>query len=172
MTPQQLLQCMPLAGARASVFAGPLTDSMIEFSISTPKAQAAYLAHLCHESGSLRYTEEIADGRAYEFRKDLGNVEPGDGEKYKGRALIQITGRNNYKLCGAALGLPLEGSPELLSLPANAARASAWFWNSKGLTALAESDKFGAITKLINGGYNGLDDRIGHWLRIRKVLGV
>jgi len=172
MTPQMLLQCMPYAGTQAVTFAQPLTDAMREFGIETQKQQSAFLSQLCHESGSLRYTEEIADGSAYDGRADLGNTQPGDGPRYKGRGLIQITGRANYRQCGNALGLDLISEPSLLALPANACRSAAWFWKSKALNGLAETDKFGSLTKAINGGYNGLDDRIGHWLRIRKVYGL
>lgn len=172
MSPETLLAMIPFAGQRAALFAVALTDAMEEFEIHSSMRQAAFIAQLAHESGSFRYTQEIADGSAYEGRLDLGNTKPGDGKRFKGRALIQITGRANYESCGAALSLDLIGSPELLQGTEAACRASGWFWKTKGLNALADKDAFGAITKKINGGYNGLDDRIGHWLRIRKVLGL
>lgn len=172
MTPATLLQIMPLAGARVETFADPLTEAMIEFLIDSPRRQAAFLAQICHESGSLRYTEEIADGSAYEGRKDLGNAQPGDGPRFKGRGLIQITGRSNYRQCGDALGHNFVVSPGLVALPENACRSAAWFWKSRSLNDLADKDQFGALTKKINGGYNGLDDRIKHWLLARKVLGL
>ncbi len=128
MTPQELLRVMPHAGERVNTFAAPLTAAMAEYGIDTPQRKAAFLAQLAHESGSLRYVREIADGMAYEGRKDLGNVQPGDGPKYKGRGLIQITGRANYLSCGAALGLPLVDHPELLEEPSNACRSAGWFW--------------------------------------------
>ena len=172
MTPETLLKIMPGAGPRASVYADPLTKAMDEFSISTPKRQAAFLAQVCHESGSLRYTEEIASGSAYEGRVDLGNTQAGDGIKYKGRGLIQLTGRANYIRCGDALGINLVESPSRLAEVALACQSAGWFWWSNRLNEEADRDRFGMLTKLINGGYNGLDDRILHWLRARKVLGL
>jgi putative chitinase len=172
MTADELLQMMPFAAARAATYAGPLSNAMLEFHIDTPRRQAAFLAQVCHESGSLRYVKEIADGSAYEWRPDLGNVHAGDGAKFKGRGLLQITGRANYTRAGTALFLDLLNSPELLELPDNACRSAAWFWKTRGLNKFADTDRFGALTKTINGGYNGLDDRIIHWLRIRKCLGL
>lgn len=172
MTPRELLKMMPLAGHRSEIYAGPLTDTCIEFEITTPQRQAAFLAQLCHESGSLRYVEEIASGDAYEGRTDLGNTELGDGRRFKGRGLPQITGRDNYLTCGLALGLDLIGNPELLEQPLPASRSAGWFWKTKNLAQLADADKFGSLTHRWNGGYNGLDDRIIHWLRIRKILGL
>lgn len=163
---------MPFAGPRADTFAGPLTLAMAEFGIDTPKRQAAFLAQVCHESGSLRYTLELADGRGYEGRADLGNTEPGDGPRYKGRGLIQVTGRANYRDCGIALGLNLIEQPDLLESTPGACRSAGWFWRSKNLNRFADDDRFGSLTKAINGGYNGLDDRIQHWLRARRALGV
>ena len=172
MTPDQLLKIMPFSGSRSAVFAEPLTKAMAEFGISTPERQAAFLAQLAHESGSLKYMRELANGSAYEGRLDLGNTQPGDGPKFLGRGPIQITGRANYSACGVALGLPLTEQPELLEQPQNGCRAAGWFWRRAGLNELADGLKFGAITKKINGGYNGLDDRIAHWLRARRELGL
>jgi putative chitinase len=163
---------MPFAAARATTYAAPLTSAMLEFDIDTTKRQAAFLAQVCHESGSLRYVKEIADGADYEGRRDLGNVTPGDGPRFKGRGLLQITGRANYASCGAALHLDLMASPEILELPQNACRSAGWFWATRALNKHADADHFAALTKAINGGYNGLDDRIQHWLRIRGVLGI
>jgi putative chitinase len=172
MTPAELASMMPFGSNRATNFAVPLTDAMAEFEIDTPRRQAAFLAQLAHESGSLRYVKEIADGSAYEGRKDLGNTSPGDGVKYRGRGLIQVTGKANYTACGLALGLDLLSSPELLETPENACRSAGWFWQWKKLNEHADADRFGALTRAINGGYNGLDDRISHWLRIRRILGL
>lgn len=172
MSPDELTHMMPFAAARADTYAGPLSRAMIEFDIDTAKRQAAFMAQVCHESGSLRYVKEIADGSAYEGRKDLGNVSAGDGPRFKGRGLLQITGRANYARCGSALHLDLIASPELLELPENACRSAGWFWGVHALNRHADADHFGTLTKAINGGYNGLDDRIIHWLRIRKCLGL
>ena len=171
MTPAELASMMPYAASRAQTFAEPLTAAMAEFEINTPRRQAAFLAQLAHESGSLRYVKELADGNGYEGRKDLGNTSPGDGVKYKGRGLIQITGKANYRACGMALGLDLLSSPELLETPVNACRSAGRVWKWKNLNQHADTDSFGSLTRAVNGGYNGLDDRIHHWLRCRKVLG-
>src|SRR5688500_5004575 len=98
---------MPLAGGRAQLYAPHINEAMREFGISTPLRQAAFVAQVCHESGSLRYAREIADGSAYEGRADLGNIKPGDGPRFRGRGLLQITGRANYVRCGAALNMDL-----------------------------------------------------------------
>lgn len=163
---------MPYAGRRADTFAAPLTAAMDEFDISTPQRQAAFLAQIAHESASLHYTRELADGLAYEGRGDLGNTQSGDGPRYKGRGLLQITGRANYAACGAALGTDLLANPEFLELPVGAARSAAWFWKQHGLNRYADTDSFGTLTKAINGGFNGLDDRISHWLRARAAMRI
>lgn len=173
MTPEQLLTIMPFATrARAETYAPLLTATMQEFEIDTPKRKAAFIAQVGHESGSLKYTLELADGSAYEGRKNLGNVEPGDGKRFKGRGLMQITGRANYEACGRDLGLDLISNPELLEQPAHASRSAGWYWRTHNLNRFADWDQFGALTKAINGGYNGLDDRIQLWLAARKVFGL
>lgn len=172
ITIDQLRAIMPGARQRAPVFLGPLNVAMAEFDINSPKRCAAFLAQIAHESGEFRYMREIASGETYEGRKDLGNTEPGDGKRYKGRGPIQITGRANYELCGKALGLDLIGHPELLELPEHGCRGSAWFWAHNRLNRFADADNFGALTKAINGGYSHLDERIKYWLRARAVLEV
>jgi len=164
---------MPYAGKRAEVFLDPLNRAMDEFRIDAPARQAAFLAQIAHESGSLRYVLELASGSAYEGRKDLGNVEPGDGVKYKGRGLIQITGRSNYRQCSAALfgdSEHLIDHPEILEQPEHACRSAAWFWDSRGLNAKADKSEFERITRVINGGINGLADRLAYYDKALKVL--
>lgn len=172
MTPDELRAAMPYSGTRATAYAQPLTTAMAEFGIDSPKRQAAFLAQIAHESGSLAYVLEIADGTAYEGRLDLGNVRPGDGPRFKGRGLLQITGRSNYLACGAALGLSLVDHPQLLEVPTAAARSAGWYWQRQGLNRFADSDSFAALTKAINGGYTHIDDRIRAWLTARKALKV
>lgn len=171
LTPTLLMRLMP-ACLVAEVHADHLERAMTSADITTPARRAAFLAQCAHESGQLRWVEEIADGSAYEGRPDLGNNEPGDGKRYKGRGWLQITGKTNYDRCSKALKLDLVATPELLTTPENAARAAAWFWQTRQLNELADRDQFGLITRRINGGFNGLDDRIKHWLRARRVLGV
>ena len=96
----------------------------------------------------------------------------GDGQKYRGRGLIQITGHDNYERCGEALGLDLLSRPELLELPQHAAASAAWFWQQKGLNTLADRGDFETITRKINGGLNGLADRLALWTKAREALGV
>lgn len=138
------------------------------------KRAAAFIAQIGHESGQLCYVREIwgstAAQRGYEGREDLGNTVPGDGRKYCGRGLIQITGRANYAKCGEALGLDLINRPELLELPQHAAMSAAWFWKLKGLNDLADRDEFNTITRRINGGLNGLAERLEIWKKARAVL--
>jgi putative chitinase len=100
----------------------------------------------------------------------LGNTQPGDGFRYRGRGLIQITGRANYTECGAALGFDLEGEPEKLGEPELAARSAAWFWDSRSLNDLADNGDFMAITKRINGGLNGYADRVARFETAMDVL--
>jgi putative chitinase len=172
----QLLAIMPLAGTRVPLFVQPLNEAMDEFGITTAHRQCAFLAQLAHESGELRYVRELADGTAYEppsaKAADLGNAEPGDGPRFRGRGLLQVTGRANYGRCGAALGLDLIGQPELLEAPVGACRSAGWFWQTHGLSDLADVDRFGTITRTINGGFTHLDERLAYWLRARKAVGL
>lgn len=98
-----------------------------EGQINTATRQAAFLVQLAHESGELVYMEEIASGEAYEERKDLGNTQPGDGKRFKGRGPIQFTGRSNNRMAGKALGLDLETHPESVATPEVGFRTSVWF---------------------------------------------
>jgi putative chitinase len=124
---------------------------------------AHFMAQLCHESGSFRYMEEIASGQAYEGRANLGNTQPGDGKRYKGRGPIQITGRANYRRYGKRLGIDIERHPEIASYPSIGLWLALEYWAVNGLNTFADADNIMAITKAINGGTNGLDDR-KNWL--------
>jgi len=174
ITEQQLLQILPNAGRQAGVFVPALNVAMNKFAIVTRLRIAAFIAQVGHESGQLVYVREIwgptpAQAK-YEGRKDLGNTVAGDGFKYRGRGLIQITGRANYAACGEALGLDLLSKPELLELPQHAAMSAAWFWSTKGLNTLADKGDFVKITRRINGGLNGQADRQGLYDKALKVL--
>ena len=174
ITTQQLLQILPSAGAKAGVFAPVLNTAMQRYQIVGNKRVAAFIAQIGHESGQLVYVREIwgptpAQAK-YEGRKDLGNTVPGDGFKYRGRGLIQITGRANYAECGEALGLDLINHPELLEKPQHACMSAAWFWASRGLSTLADAGKFDTITRRINGGQNGATDRQALYDKALKVL--
>jgi len=161
--------------ARIKLFLEPLNLALEEFNLGTPLRVAHFLAQIAHESGEFRYVKEIASGAAYDtgpLAVKLGNTPEadGDGQRYKGRGLIQITGKTNYRTCGAALKLDLIKSPELLEQPVNAVRSAAWFWNSRNLSLFADKDDVLSITKRINGGYNGLEDRKKYLDLAKKVI--
>lgn len=119
-----------------------------------------------------RNPERIAN-RVYANRMNNGNEASGDGWKYRGRGLIQLTGKENYTKCGDTLKIDLVNKPDLLAQDANAAVAAAcWFWDSRKLNGFADQDNIMTITKLINGGYNGLEDREQYLERAKKVLGI
>lgn len=115
ITANQLAKCLGIPLDRAQVWAHPLNAAMQRYGIDTKARQAAFLAQIGHESGRLRYVRELwgptPAQRRYEGRKDLGNTQPGDGKRFMGRGLIQVTGRANYTTCGQALGLPLLEQP-------------------------------------------------------------
>ena len=174
ITVQQLLQIFPNAGQVAGVFVPVLNTAMNRYQIIGTKRVAAFIAQIGHESGQLKYVKEIwgptAAQARYEGRKDLGNTVAGDGSKYRGRGLIQITGRANYMACGEGLGLDLIKQPELLEKPQHACMSAAWFWATKGLSTLADAGQFDKITQRINGGQNGAVDRQALFARALKVL--
>lgn len=176
LTLEALRFTMPQAGVQADKFFPALDSACDEFEINTPIRVAAFIAQIAHESMELRRTSEIWGPTSwqagYEGRKDLGNTEPGDGYKYRGRGLLQITGRANYVRCASDLKIPCVESPELLETPINASRSAAWFWKGHGLNTLADEGDFVWITKRINGGTNGLTSRIGYWTLAKKALGV
>jgi putative chitinase len=168
----QLQAICPHAGPRIAQFIQPINDALSEFAILTPRRQAAFLAQCAHESTELLNMRELASGNAYEGRADLGNTRPGDGPRYKGGGLIEITGRYNFSRCGTAIGVDLESHPELIETPENACRASGWWWQTHGLNELADNNAFGTITHKVNGGYTGLDQRLGYWLVALKATGA
>ncbi|MBD8254410.1 glycoside hydrolase family 19 protein [Pseudomonas fluorescens] len=182
ITEQQLQRIMPNARRQAGVFVSALNAAMINRKINTPKRQAAFLAQVGHESGQLQYVRELGSDQ-YLSKYDtgalaakLGNTPEadGDGQRYRGRGLIQVTGHDNYLRCSLALfgDERLLRTPELLEQPQWAAESAAWFWSVNGLNALADQDQFNTITRRINGGLNGLEDRLQLWGRARAVLCV
>ena len=140
-----------------------LNAAMTEFEIDTPIRQAAFIAQVLHESGMLKWTSEIwgptLAQRNYENRDDLGNTVPGDGLRFRGRGLLQTTGRANYLATGKALGADLIANPERLAEPELASRSAGWFWKTHGCNAFADKEQFVLLTRRINGGVNGLEDR-------------
>jgi predicted chitinase len=171
VTLNQLRQIMPnLSAQKAQEYLPHLNNAMAEAGINTPRQKAAFLAQLAHESGEFRYMEEIASGAAYEGRRDLGNTQPGDGVRFKGRGPIQLTGRANYAAAGKALGLDLVNNPKSAATPEVGFRTAAWFWKTRGLNSLAEAGNFREVTRRINGGYNGLSSREAYYRRALNVL--
>jgi len=144
-----------IVGALSAVFASTLAD----YQINTKLRIAHFMGQVTHECAGFRTTEEFASGAAYEGRRDLGNIHPGDGKRYKGRGLIQLTGRANYREIGAKLGLPLEEDPELAAEPVASLQIACEYWQSLGINRPADRDDLIRLTRLVNGGLNGL--RIG-----------
>lgn len=163
-----------------------INETCDQYQINTPVRQLCFLSQVGHESGGLFFTEELASGQAYEGRKNLGNIQPGDGKRFKGRGLIQITGRTNYKTIGDSIKVDFIAEPTLLGgknitfcTPEQlkyAALSAGWFWNSRKLNLIADKiklaepiddgdnlERYKDITKKINGGYNGLADRVNRF---------
>jgi putative chitinase len=174
ITMDQLKTIMPYASKEyRERYLAPLNKTMKKYEINTRLRQAHFLAQLAHESGSLRYAEEIASGEAYEGRADLGNTRPGDGKKFKGRGLIQLTGRANYTDYGNHINVDLTRNPEKVSENSDlAVDVAGWFWMKNKLNALADLDDIKQITFKINGGYNGLEDRKNHLKKAKAVLNI
>lgn len=181
----------------------PLNETFAKYDISTPKRQACFMGQTMHESMNYKATKENLNYSAralmntwpsrfpsldvasqYERQPEkiaskvyvgrLGNESPEDAAKFIGRGLIQTTGKENYKHCGDALGVDLIAEPQLLEEPRYAALSAGWFWNKKGLNALADEgtkDAFEVMTKRINGGLLGLDDRKSKMIEALKALG-
>ncbi len=171
ITREQLLQIYTSATkARIDAFLPFLNSTMSCFSIDTSLRMAAFLAQVGHESGQLRYVLELASGEAYEGREALGNIHAGDGVRYKGRGLIQLTGRANYEALEHEHGIPCVSRPEILETPENATFVAGWFWDKHGLNALADAEDFIKITKRVNGKLNGYALRLEIYERALKVL--
>lgn len=180
LTPAVLQAAMGCTQERALLFARALAEACERFDINTPARLAAFLAQIGHESGGLRYVSELASGEAYEGRKDLGNTHQGDGVRFKGHGLIQITGRANHAEMRPLLILAgyddvpdFEAHPERLTEPRWAAASAAAYWHKRTLNALADAGRpedFERITKRINGGLNGQADRLQRWAKAKAAL--
>lgn len=185
-----------------ALYTQAIDDALNEFDISTPQRIAAFLAQIGHESGSLKFVKEnlnysaqgllktfpkyfTADvanqyqrnpeaiaNRIYANRMGNGPEESGDGWAFRGRGFIQVTGRTNYQACGDFLGMDLVSDPSYLETPEGAARSAGWYWASRNLNALADVGDMKQITRKINGGYIGLEDRIKHYNHALEVLGA
>jgi putative chitinase len=176
-----LAEIMPnLSSAKRALYMPFLEQALEEFEINTPLRMAAFLAQVAHESAEFRFMEEIwgpsAAQRRYEpvtkKSRELGNTKPGDGKRFKGRGPIQITGRDNYKKYGELLLVDLISDPNLAALPEVGFRTAGLYWKRNGLNELADKEWFKTITRRINGGCKGLEDRTRYYIRAKRVLGI
>ena len=167
-----LKQLMAIAPgiSKPGVFLPLLNKYMPEYGINGKLRQSAFIAQILHETGSFRWLHEIASGKAYEGRKDLGNTVKGDGVRYKGRGCIMITGRANYAKYGRLMGIDLIKFPNKLEEPENAVWSACIYWNEMNLNVYADKGDMKTITKRINGGLNGYDDRMKFYKRAMEVL--
>lgn len=178
MTPGLLRDAIGCSAELADLYAPHLAEACARLRVDPPDRLAAFLAQIGHESGSLQYVREIwgptAAQARYEGRTDLGNTEPGDGFRYRGRGLIQCTGRDNYRRMTrwlAPLNPPdFEAAPEQLEEPKWAAWSAAAWWANNGCNELADKGDFDALTRRINGGLNGIEDRRKRWERAKAAL--
>lgn len=191
VTPEILKYICPNISIDASLlYPAYLNEYFPKWEINTLQRMQMFLAQIAHESGSFKYTREIASGNAYEGRSDLGNVFSGDGKKFKGRGLIQVTGRANYQSCSLALfgDNRLLTNPDILATPRYATESACWFWKTRGLNELSDrpedwekviirSDgqkktysKIQWITRKINGGLNGINEREEFYERAKRFL--
>lgn len=171
---EKLSVVMPRAlPAKIDLYYDPLVTGMKKYDITSNLRMAHFIAQLAHETASFLYAEEIASGAAYEGRSDLGNTQPGDGKRFKGRGLIQLTGRANYTAYSKDSGVDYVAKPELVATdPFVGVDVACWYWNKRGISKFADLDDVKAVTRAINGGYNGLDDRIQYLVRAKGVLGI
>ena len=172
ITEQQIRRIMPNAmGERIKEFVKSFNEYNEQFGVNTPLRAAHYIAQVAHETGELKWLEEIASGQQYEGRKDLGNIMTGDGRKFKGRGYLMTTGRANYqsyKDSGFCVG-DLMNHPEWLAKQPGCQKASMWFWLKKNLNKLADADDCRGVTRVINGGYNGYAQR-AYYTRVAKTV--
>jgi putative chitinase len=200
LSKEQLIQATNCAPDVAAKWIDLLNKAMERFEINTPARAAAFIAQIAVESNLLSHVEEnlnySASGllatfpshfteaealiyqhrpvkiacRAYANRYGNGDEASGDGWKNRGRGFIQITFHDNYVACGTALGLDLVENPDILLIPDNAAASAGWYWHSRNCNQLADVGAMRAITKAVNGGYNGLQQRIDLWVSAKKVI--
>lgn len=166
ITTAQLAAIVPQVPAdKLASYVDPLNAAMVSGGIDNPIRKAAFVAQLLVESDGFRTFEEYASGRAYEGRSDLGNTQPGDGERYKGRGAIQVTGRHNYEEMSRATGIDFVSHPELVSAPEYAFTTAVWYWTSRHLNQAADISGIIRVSELVNGGHNGLAERLAAFQR-------
>ena len=180
ITKEQLVAILPKSGKMADAMLPGLNEAMDKYQIITRLRRAAFIAQVGHESGQFIWLKELGNN-AYLAKYDTGTLAArlgntpeadGDGQKYRGRGLIQITGHDNYLACSKGLfgDDRLLKTPELLEQPKYAALSAAWFWDSRKLNDLADISAFETITRRINGGVNGLAERVEFYNKALKVL--
>ena len=147
-----------------------LASTLDSYDINTRLRIAHFLGQTCEESAGYRTTEEFASGKEYNGRKDLGNTEPGDGPRFKGRGLLQLTGRLNYADYGKALGVDLVGDPTTAAQPALSLKIACEYWKRHNINADCDRDDARAVTKKVNGGLNGLSDRIAYTQKAKTAI--
>lgn len=171
----QLLAIYPYARSRGANYLAWLNSAMREFDITTVARQASFLSQVGHESGQLRYVEELASGVAYDtgpLAVKLGNTPAadGDGQRWKGHGLLQVTGLANHRACAAHFGIALDRVAAWLMTPEGACRSAGWFWKTHGLNQLADAGDQVAVTRRVNGGTNGLAERLALFKTALAVL--
>ena len=149
---------------------GEFESILSKYEINTPLRIAHFMGQVTHECAGFRTTEEFASGSAYEGRKDLGNTERGDGKRYKGRGLLQLTGRYNYRDMGKKLDLPLEDEPHVAGDPLVSLRIACEYWKQRKINAKCDKDDLIAVTRAVNGGKNGLEDRRNYLRKAKTAL--
>ena len=171
LTKQQIKQIAPNAKEEIiGPLVGYLNHYMPIYEVNTYLRVCHFLAQAAHEAASFRTLEEYASGAAYEGRKDLGNTQRGDGVRYKGRGIFQLTGRANYKRIGDMIGMDLENNPDLAESPEVSVLTALEYWKSRGLNKFADADDVSTITKRINGGFNGFDDRKKYLAKAKTII--
>lgn len=187
MTQEQFKIIVPnISESNLQIYLPLLNDTLDKYQINTIERKACFIAQIAHESGSFKHTQELASGEAYEGRMDLGNIYPGNGIKFKGHGLIQITGRANHRLCSLFLYKDerLLNNPLLITVPPDSLLSAYWFWNEyKHLNEICDRpddwthewrgeiyNKFQWLTIKINGGLNGYNDRLEFYQKAIKVL--
>jgi putative chitinase len=147
-----------------------LAATLESYDITSRLRIAHFLGQTCEESAGYRTTEEFASGREYEGRQDLGNTHKGDGPRYKGRGLLQLTGRANYADYGKALGVDLVNNPTLAAQPALSLKIACEYWKRHDINADCDRDDAQAVTRKVNGGLNGLSDRIAFTQKAKTAV--
>ncbi|EOM75312.1 glycoside hydrolase family 19 protein [Rhodococcus rhodnii] len=171
LTVEQLTAIVPfIPHENAVAYIEPLNRALAKAQIDNPFRIAAFISQLVVESDSFRTFEEYASGAAYEGRADLGNTQAGDGQRYKGRGAIQVTGRHNYQQVSDYTGIDFVAHPELMASTEHAFETAAWYWQSRNLNATADGSNIESVSRLVNGGTHGLIERIASFQRGLSVL--